>query len=285
VLEQVGSILDEEQFGIIKAGHGDEGIALAIEIQPDLILLDITPANASGFETIHRLKQHPTAKNIPILLFASRALTFEEKQILDGQVREIIYRGPSLKETLIHEVRKFEKLYPDKAKMIDGLTGLYNERYLNNRLADEVNRAFRYKRTFSLLLSNIDRFQQLNRRHGKETGNYVLHEIALAFRKNSRASNPLCRCGGSTFALLMPETTKDSARLVAEKLRRLVENHDFSIPEKQESDLVTVSIGISTFFEDANTSEKMIIQASSALRQAQQLGGNRTMTLDKVRLS
>ncbi|HZR45265.1 MAG TPA: response regulator, partial [Candidatus Manganitrophaceae bacterium] len=149
MLQQVSSILDEEQFGIIKAGHGDEGVALAIEIQPDLILLDIAPANISGFETIHRLKQHPTAKNIPILLFASRDLTSEEKQILDGQVREIIYRGPSLKETLIHEVRKFEKLYPDKAKMIDGLTGLYNERYLNNRLSDEVNRAFRYKRTFS----------------------------------------------------------------------------------------------------------------------------------------
>ncbi|HZR45686.1 MAG TPA: GGDEF domain-containing protein, partial [Candidatus Manganitrophaceae bacterium] len=230
-------------------------------------------------------KQHPTAKNIPILLFASRELTPEEKQILDGQVREIIYRGPSLKETLIHEVRKFEKLYPDKAKMIDGLTGLYNERYLNNRLSDEVNRAFRYKRTFSLLLSNVDHFQQINRRYGRETGNYVLHEIALSFRKNSRASNPLCRCGGSTFALLMPETTKDAAKLVAEKLRRLIESHDFSIPEREESDLVTVSIGISTFFEDANTSEKMIIQAGAALRQAQQLGGNRIMTLDKVHLS
>ncbi len=282
VLQQIGSILDEEQFGIIKAGHGEEGVALAIEIQPDLILLDIMLSNISGFETIHRIKQHPTAKNIPIILFASRELTPGEKQILDGQVREIVYKGPSLKETLISEVRKFEKLYPDKAKMIDGLTGLYNERYLNNRLSDEGNRAFRYKRTFSLLLSNVDHFQRLNRRHGKEIGNYILQEIALCFRKNSRASNPLCRCGGSTFALLMPETTKDSAKLAAEKLRRLVENHDFSIPEKQASDIVTVSIGISTFFEDANTSEKMIIQAGAALRNAQQLGGNRIMTLDKI---
>lgn len=285
LLHQVGAILDEEPFGIIKATQGEEGVALAIEIQPDLILLDITLGDISGFETIHRLKQHPTARNIPIILFASRELTQEEKRILDGQVREIVYKGPSLKETLIHEVRKFEKLYPDKAKMIDGLTGLYNERYLNNRLADEVNRAFRYKRTFSLLLSNVDHFQKLNRRHGTESGNYVLREIALSFRKNSRGSNPLCRCGGSTFAFLMPETAKDSAKLAAEKLRRLVENRDFSIPEKQQSEAVTVSIGISTFFEDANTSEKMIIQAGAALRHAQRLGGNRTMTLDKVHLS
>jgi diguanylate cyclase (GGDEF)-like protein len=285
MMQQIGSILDEEQFGIIKTTRGEEGVALAIEIQPDLILLDITLENISGFETIQRLKQHPTAKNIPIILFASAELTPEEKQILDGQVREIVYRGPSLKETLIHEVKKFEKLYPDKAKMIDGLTGLYNERYLHNRLSDEMNRAFRYKRTFSLLLSNVDHFQQLNRRYGTETGDNILHEIALSFRKNSRASNPLCRCGGSTFALLMPETTKDSAKLAAEKLRRLVENHDFSVSEKQRSHIVTVSIGISTFFEDANTSEKMIIQAGTALRHAQALGGNRTMTLDKIELS
>ncbi|MDC4205368.1 MAG: response regulator [Candidatus Manganitrophus sp.] len=193
VMEQIGSILDEEHFGVIKTNNGEEGIALAVEIQPDLILLDLMLNNISGIETIHRLKQHPTARNIPIILFASRELTAEEKQILDGQVREIIYKNPSLKETLIQEVRKFEKLYPDKAKMIDGLTGLYNERYLNNRLADEVSRAFRYKRPFSILISNVDQFRLFNRRYGTEAGNHVLREIAIIYRRNTRSSNPLCR--------------------------------------------------------------------------------------------
>jgi diguanylate cyclase (GGDEF)-like protein len=283
VMEQIGSILDEERFGVVKTNSGEEGIALAVEIQPDLILLDLMLQNISGIETIHRLKQHPTARNIPIILFTSRELTAEEKQILDGQVREIIYKNPSLKETLIHEVRKFEKLYPDKAKMIDGLTGLYNERYLNNRLADEVNRAFRYKRPFSILISNVDQFQLFNRRYGTEAGNHVLREIAILYRRNTRASNPLCRGGGSTFMLMMPETTRDAAKMAAEKLRRLVESYDFSIPGKQSIEMVTVSIGTATFFDDADTGEKMIIHASNALKNAQEQGGNRTMSLDRVR--
>lgn len=283
VMEQIGSILDEERFGVIKTNSGEEGIALAVEIQPDLILLDLMLQSISGIETIHRLKQHPTARNIPIILFTSRELTTEEKQILDGQVREIIYKNPSLKETLIQEVRKFEKLYPDKAKMIDGLTGLYNERYLNNRLADEVNRAFRYKRPFSILISNVDQFRLFNRRYGTEAGNHVLREIAIVYRRNTRASNPLCRGGGSTFILMMPETTRDSAKMAAEKLRRLVESYDFSIPGKQSIEMVTVSIGTATFFDDADTAEKMIIHASNALKNAQEQGGNRTMSLDRVR--
>lgn len=283
VMEQIGSILDEERFGVIKTNNGEEGIALAVEIQPDLILLDLMLNNISGIETIHRLKQHPTARNIPIILFASRELTAEEKQILDGQVREIIYKNPSLKETLIQEVRKFEKLYPDKAKMIDGLTGLYNERYLNNRLADEVNRAFRYKRPFSILISNVDQFRLFNRRYGTEAGNHVLREIAIIYRRNTRSSNPLCRGGGSTFILMMPETTRESAKMAAEKLRRLVESYDFSIPGKQSIEMVTVSIGTATFFDDADTAERMIIHASNALKNAQEQGGNCTMSLDRVR--
>lgn len=77
--------------------------------------------------------------------------------------------------------------------MIDGLTGLYNERYLNNRLADEVSRAFRYKRPFSILISNVDQFRLFNRRYGTEAGNHVLREIAIIYRRNTRSSNPLCR--------------------------------------------------------------------------------------------
>ncbi len=280
--ERIGTILVEERFGVIKTDSGEEGLSLAVEIQPDLILIDLMLEKISGIETIHRLKQHPTAKNIPILLFSSRELTQEEKQILDGQVREILYQGPSLKEALIEEVRKFEKLYPDKAKMVDGLTGLYNERYLANRLADEANRAVRYRRPFSLLLSNLDQFRLFNRHHGTDAGNHLLKEIALLFRKSTRASNPLCRCGGSTFALLMPETAQEAAVSAAQKLRRLVEGSDFSIPGRQTFEGVTVSVGVATFFDNADTAEKMMVQAGVALKQAREQGGNRIITFDRI---
>lgn len=282
VMEQMNTFLSQERFGVIKTTRGLEGVALAIEIQPDLILLDLMTQDLSAFEIIHRIKQHPTAKNIPILLFAPRDLTTDEKRVLDGQVREIIYQGPSLKDTLIQEVRKFEKLYPDKAKMVDGLTGLYNERYLQNKLSDEVNRAFRYKRTFSLVLTNVDHFRQVNRRYGAEAGDHILRSLSILLRTNTRSANPLCRCGGSAFAIILPETAKEPARVVGEKLRRLTQEFDFSISEKEPLEPITISAGISTFFEDAETSEKMIIQAGAALSLAKKEGGNRTRTLNEA---
>ena len=82
--------------------------------------------------------------------------------------------------------------------------------------------------------------------------------------------------------MLLPETTREAARIVGEKIRRLVERHDFSTPEHPDIETVTLSVGISSFFDDAESSEKMITQAGAALRQAQEEGGNRSMTLNKV---
>ncbi len=279
ILQLIAAILETEGFGVLKARVAEEGINLAIEVQPDLILLDLLMPDISGFEALERLKLHPTAKNIPVIIFTARTLTEEDRNRLNTRIRGIIQKGSSLRESLLAEIRKFEKLYPDKARMVDGLTGFYNERYLQNRLADEANRAVRIQRTFSLLLANLDGFRSFNHQYGIEAGNRVIQEAAELFRKNTRAANPICRCGGSTFAILLTETTKESAAMVGEKMRLAIERHVFSPfespPDNQtKPNRFTISIGVGTFFEDGMTPEQLMVRANLALDEARGRGGN-----------
>ncbi|MBI3596963.1 MAG: response regulator [Nitrospirae bacterium] len=279
ILQLMSAILESEGYGVLRAQQAIEGIDLAIEIQPDLILLDLLMPDISGFEALERLKLHPTAKNIPVIIFTARSLTEEDRTRLNAKIRGVIQKGKSLREALLTEIRKFEKLYPDKARMVDGLTGIYNERYLQNRLADESNRALRIQLTFSLLLVNLDRFQSFNEEHGVEAGNRVIQETAKLLRKNTRAANPLCRCGGSTFAIILTETTKPSAGLVGEKIRGIIERHAFASSETASAGPTpaqhfTISIGLATFFEDGETPEQLMVHANQALDEARSRGGN-----------
>jgi diguanylate cyclase (GGDEF)-like protein len=279
ILQLIGAILETEGFGVLKAREAVEGINLAIEVQPDLILLDLLMPDVSGFEALERLKLHPTAKNIPVIIFTARTLTEDDRARLNARIRGVIQKGKSLRESLLAEIRKFEKLYPDKARMVDGLTGFYNERYLQNRLADEANRAARIQRTFSLLLANLDGFRSFNQQYGIEAGNRVIQEAAELFRKNTRSANPLCRCGGSTFAVILTETTKESAMMVGEKMRAAIERQEFT-PFEASSDnqtkpsRFTISLGVATFFEDGETPEQLMVRANLALDEARSRGGN-----------
>lgn len=274
ILQLMSATLEAEGFGVIKTQRAEEGISLALEIQPDLIILDLLMPEVNGFEALRQLKQHPTVKNIPVIVSTAKDLTPEDRQLLTGQIREVVKKGGSFLETLREEIRKFEKLYPDKARMVDGLTGLYNERYFQNRLADETSRALRFRRKFAMILTNIDHFRELNNRYGAEAGDRILREMAELFRKSTRAANPFCRCGGSTFAVILTETTKEAAADVAEKMRAMVEQHPFPYREAFPNGRLTISVGVTSFFDDAENNEQLIAAAYKALEEAKRQGGN-----------
>jgi diguanylate cyclase (GGDEF)-like protein len=194
---------------------------------------------------------------------------------LTGKIREVIHKGKSLREDLISEVRKFEKLYPDKARMVDGLTGLYNERYFQNRLADEVNRLQRFRRPFSVIMGNLDHFKLYNQRNGTHQGDKVLTGVGEIFMKGLRASDPICRLGGSTFSVILPETLGEHAQMIGDRLRyNIVKNH-FPHEEAQPGGSLTISVGVGTFLEGTNSSEEVIARVTRALEAAKREGGNR----------
>ncbi|MBN4054767.1 diguanylate cyclase, partial [Nitrospira defluvii] len=287
VTKVIKGILAETTFGVISATEVEDGITLALDGRPDLILLGLTGfSNENGINLPQKLSKYRIIKDIPMIVYLQEELTDDMKKRLEGEIRKIFhYDARSIREELLSEIKKYEKLYPDKARMVDGLTGLYNERYLKSRLSDEVDRALRYKRTFSLIATNIDYFKDYNERFGSAEGDRALKAIGDIFRENLRLADPVSRLGGSTFMILMTETIQRSGVLVAEKLRKLVESFPFPHQDGKSEVGLTLSVGVATFIRDAKTDEEILGQVFNALQKAKEEGGNRMICADPIKKS
>jgi diguanylate cyclase (GGDEF)-like protein len=124
----------------------------------------------------------------------------------------------------------------------DSLTGVFNRHYFVQQLKAEAERCRRYGNSMSLLMVNVDHFKQWNDRLGHHNGDYVLREIAYILRSYVRASDTVCRYGGEEFAVILPELQAENALIVAEKLRKMVEDKVAMSLGLETS--VTVSIGV-----------------------------------------
>jgi len=275
-LDLLGSVLEAEGFGVIKSQCGADAIDLAVRLRPDLIILDLVMPGMDGLEFIQRLKECPLAAHIPIVIVTQKDLSEEERGFLRDQVMDIIPKGKSLREDLIREVRKVERLYPEKARMIDPLTGLYNERYLESFLHQHTEKGNELKRAFSMLMTRIDHFRAYNEKNGRPSGDKIIREIAKVFQRSLRKPDLVCRCYGSTFGIVLPETLKETAMVVGRKLKGLVQ--ETPILKTVSREPLTLSVGISTFLQDAHTVDIFLNRAKQALDEAEKQGGNRIMT-------
>jgi diguanylate cyclase (GGDEF)-like protein len=278
ILDLMSGVLEAEKFGVIKSQNGSDAIDLAVRLRPDLIILDLVMPGMDGFEFVRRLKQYPLVAHTPILVVTQKDLTPEERGFLQAEVVEIIVKGKSLKEDLIHEIRKIERLHPEKARMIDSLTGLYNERYLESFLRQHGERGLELKRGFSMLMTRIDHFKTYNQKNGRAMGDKLIKKMAGVFRRSLRKPDLVCRCYGSTFGIVLPETLKETAIAVGRKLKGLVEQNPIAVPEAVIKEPLTLSVGVSTFLEDAETIDAFLGQARQALDEAEKQGGNRIIT-------
>jgi len=156
----------------------------------------------------------------------------------------------------------------------DGLTGLYNHRHFQEALAKETARATRYKRVFSLLFADVDHFKQYNDRQGHLAGDKVLRMIAEILQKSVRNSDLVARYGGEEFAILLPETHRENARVVAQRVLRAIESYPFPGRETQPGGLLTISIGLAAYPEDGVQPAELLRQADTALYEAKRGGGN-----------
>lgn len=163
------------------------------------------------------------------------------------------------------------------AGLTDSLTGLYNRRHLHHRLNQEVTRSQRYGQALSCLFVDADHFKQINDRHGHAVGDKVLIAIAQRLRARLRASDLPTRYGGEEFAVLLPETDLDNARVLAEQIRGAIA--DTSIPV-DDSDGITVTVSIGVAELDAgdrqqDAGDRLLQAADEAVYEAKAAGRNR----------
>jgi diguanylate cyclase (GGDEF)-like protein/PAS domain S-box-containing protein len=196
--------------------------------------------------------------------------------ILDrqGQVANIIWTQHNITERKRLEQRVKEANRELAALAIkDALTGVYNRRYLETSLHNEVCRARRYRLAFSLLMMDVDRFKELNDRFGHAFGDFVLKTVAWLIRQASREPDILTRYGGEEFCLLLPNTDREGSRYFGERIRTVVANHLFQADGQ--SAQVTISLGAATLGDpEVEDAHDLLERADRALYRAKGRGRN-----------
>lgn len=155
----------------------------------------------------------------------------------------------------------------------DSLTGLFVHRYFEQRLREEISRARRYFSKVSIIMMDIDHFKQCNDIFGHQVGNIILKKISLVIKLSIRKDEDIpTRWGGDELAIVLPETGKDGACILADRIRKNIENFNFMELDKKVR--ITVSLGISSFPVDALDENELVRKADEALYMAKSKGGN-----------
>lgn len=179
-------------------------------------------------------------------------------------------------ENLTRELEEKNK-FLDNLAHVDGLTEVYNHRYFQNTLDQEINRAQRKDTTISLILTDIDHFKSVNDTYSHQTGDFILKEFCKLLSSCLREYDTLARYGGEEFVIILPETDENEAFTVAEKLRQSVEDCSFDDGSREYK--ITSSFGISSgrpATEDTFSKNDLINQADLALYTSKEQGRNQS---------
>ena len=292
-------ILQKVGYDVILAEDGITAIKAVKTEKPDIILLDVILPGMDGYEICRWLKIEETTKGIPVIMLTVKkelsdkisglhigADDYLPKPYNELELNARIYallRTKALQDELRMKNRQLEELLHKVNYMAitDALTGLYNRRRFHDVLTSEFERARRYTTSFSLVMLDIDHFKRVNDVFGHSAGDNVLQEVASILKNSIREIDTASRYGGEEFMVILPNTARENALVVAERIRLMIGQHAFGGIDRN----ITVSIGISGMPDaKVESEEKLIRCADFALYRAKQLGRNRTVTVEAAEL-
>ncbi|MGC2697988.1 MAG: diguanylate cyclase [Candidatus Angelobacter sp.] len=210
---------------------------------------------------------------VPLIIFGEKlgvlALDSAHKNVFDTEDIQPLESVADICAAAIQNAHNFDRM--KQLAYVDGLTGIHNRRYFEMRIVEELERASRFQGRMSVIMVDIDHFKRMNDEFGHLLGDEMLRAVSSILRQQLRKMDMVCRYGGDEFAIVVPETSGESAMRVAEKLRRQVETHYFpGVPRP-----VTISCGVSDYPAHGVTRDEVVAAADSALYLAKQAGRNR----------
>jgi diguanylate cyclase (GGDEF)-like protein len=292
-------VLEKDGYAVTAAASGEEGLGFLGQKEFALVISDIKMPGMTGLELLKEVKEHcPDTQVIIITSFASletalEALRsgaydyllkpFDDLSIISAGAKRAIEKVCLIEEnrSLLNSLQKKNAELKSANKILnriacrDALTGLYNHQYFQDFLNAEIKRCQRTNRLFSLLFFDLDHFKCYNDNNGHQMGDRLLSQLAGIMRDYVRESDIVARYGGEEFVVILPDTPKKGAEIVAEKLRIKIENYPFDGCESQPEGRVTASIGIASYPEDGTDRSAIIRNADVAMYSAKNSGRNR----------
>lgn len=297
------AILEGENLNIVAASNGNDALKTLLKQKIDIVLLDVQMPGMNGFEVAELMRANNKTKDIPIIFIT--AINKEEEYIFKGYelgAVDYLYK-PISNEILKSKVKVFVKLneqtkiIEEKTKTleekiiqlelvekklnhlirIDELTGVFNRRAFGEIVELEWARTIRSNGFFSALMIDIDNFKNFNDTYGHIGGDECLKSVAQTIDKTlRRITDQVARLGGEEFIVLLPETDSDGAKIIAEEIRKNIEDLKIVNEGIETSKFVTVSIGISSVVPTRYIEKKEFIDcADKALYIAKKNGKNR----------
>ncbi len=273
----------KDEYRVQVATSGSKALDIANQEQPpDLILLDIEMPEMDGYEVCRALKSDSRTNRIPVIFVTARDAVEDEE--LGFRLGAVDYVSKPFHPAIVrarvrnHMRLKIKTDLLEKLAMLDGLTGIPNRRYLNERMHHEWQRAIRESRPLSLVMMDIDHFKPYNDQYGHGAGDDCLGKVAKALQGAiTRPADLVARYGGEEFSALLPETDTTGALHIATRFQQAIEALQLPHAYSSVSAFVTLSIGVATLIptSDTGAAQKLFDLADEALYESKNHGRNR----------
>ena len=297
----VGELLTDEGHVVTLAEDGEDALEKFKKEWHEIVFSDIRMPKMTGIELLGEIRKmteltqfiimtsHASVDNSIAALkkgaFDYILKPFDDLEVVVDAAKRAIANLSAIREqqyllnTLSRQNQELGTLYKKFRELAirDGLTGLFNHRHGEDRLADEVDRARKFNRHLSLLFIDLDNFKFFNDKHGHLAGDEVLHSLGKLMSGATRDSDTLARWGGEEFIIIAPETNEQQACQLAETIRKLVAAYAFPHADQQPLGHVSLSIGVATMSDGIANAEQLLKLADKAVYRAKESGRDRTV--------
>jgi diguanylate cyclase (GGDEF)-like protein len=293
----IAEVLGDDGFEVTTAANGDEAWQEFEKARHEIVLTDIRMPLLDGLQLLQRIRTLAPATRVLILTsFASVASSvqalkdgafdylikpFESLDAVSCAVKRAVEhieaareQEAALVDSLIRkntELGQLNKVFHDLASR-DGLTGLYNLRFIQNTLQLEFERAQTDGHPLSVIVLDVDHFKDYNDSHGHLMGDYVLKTLADLLQHNVRDIDIVARWGGEEFLIVCPKCTPEAAHALAARLCKTIAAYPFEGRETQPKRYVSVSVGVAAMTHRTLDPSELIRAADAAVYEVKRNG-------------
>lgn len=293
--------LEKAGYEVVACTNGDEALGALQRVGGGIVLADWMMPEMDGLTLARTVRRLQDENAMPFVYFVLLTAYSDKQQIVAGleagaddyltkpyHLQELLARLRAgericdLQTQLLNRQLELRRANAEMAALnrtleqlanTDALTGLFNRRYLFERLNELWSQCARFERPLSLILFDIDRFKLINDTHGHTAGDVVLKSVAAVCRGAIRGYDLPARIGGEEFVIVCPETDIGGAVALAERLRSAIENHKFTVAAA--SIPVTVSLGVAERRAEHRDAEDLLAATDAMLYRAKETGRNR----------